>query len=88
MSTVLPHPFRAALQQHAGVRVFPPEVKNQSREESLHETQAFLACFLCAEEMPIAQEAPVYGLSELSLFAEETILNPGNRNNMMQPIRQ
>ena len=71
MSTVLPHPFRAALQQHAGVRVFPPEVKNQSREESLHETQAFLACFLCTEEMPIVREAPKLGPSGDNKKSEE-----------------
>ena len=31
---------------------------------------------------PRAQKAPIYGPFELSLFAEETILNPGGRHNM------
>ena len=33
---------------------------------------------------PRAQEAPIYGSSELSLFAEDTILNAGGRHNMRE----
>jgi hypothetical protein len=35
-----------------------------------------------------SSKAPIYGSFELSPFAEETILNPGNRNNMTQPRQQ
>ena len=34
-----------------------------------------------------AQKSPIYGPSELSLFAEETILNTGHNHNMHETSR-
>jgi len=57
--------------------------KLQSELELLHNFCSSKARNLCTEKKPRAQKAPIYGPSELSLFAEETILNarrmpPGN----------
>ena len=55
---------------------FFPGGKQQSELEFLHNFRASKARNSCTEKKPRAQKAPVYGPFGLSLFAEETILNP------------
>ena len=55
--------------------IFYPGVKLQSISEFLHKTGVKKDRFSCTSKMPIAREAPVYGLSRDSAFAEDTILD-------------
>ena len=61
---------------------FFPRGKLQSELEFYHNFGASKARNLCTGKKPRAQKAPIYGPSELSLFAEETILNDGGRHNV------
>ena len=55
---------------------FSPGGNRHSKLEKTHNFGASKAQNSCTEKKPRARKAPIYGPSELSLFAEETILNP------------
>ena len=74
--------FLASLQQHALVQVLTPGVKIQSVLEFLHNFGSSKARNSCTEKKSRAQEALFYGPFELSLFAEETILNARHCNDV------
>jgi len=62
--------------------IFSPGGNRHSKLEKTHKSGQSNARNLCTEKKPRAQEAPIYGPFELSLYAEETILNPDDRRNV------
>ena len=61
---------------------FFPLGKYHSEHEFLHHFVSSKVRNSCTEKKLRIQEAPIYGLFELSFFAEEIILNAGNHHNM------